>query len=39
MNIPDLGDGHWSILLTRAAGFLLGSVVPRLPFGEDALFR
>jgi len=39
MEIEDLGDWHWSVLLIRLVGFSLGTVVPRLPLGEEALFR
>merc|ERR1712079_454568 len=39
MEIEDLGNWHWSVCLIRTLGFAFGSVVPRLPFGEEALFR
>lgn len=38
MNIENLGDGHWSVRLTRSLGFLFGTLLPKIPFGESLLF-
>lgn len=39
MGFDDLGDGHWSLRLTRSVGYLFGTLLPRLPLGEAALFH
>merc|ERR1712046_552876 len=35
----DLGDWHWSVLLTKTMGWTFGTVIPRLPFGEEMMYR
>lgn len=39
MQIDDLGNWHWSVCLIRTLGFMFGTVMPRLPLGEELLFR
>eukprot|EP00931_Biecheleriopsis_adriatica_P041213 TRINITY_DN23586_c0_g1_i4.p1 TRINITY_DN23586_c0_g1~~TRINITY_DN23586_c0_g1_i4.p1 ORF type:complete len:416 (-),score=61.61 TRINITY_DN23586_c0_g1_i4:70-1317(-) len=39
MEIEDLGDWHWSVQLIYLLGFVFGTAVPRIPLGEEALFR
>jgi len=37
--IEDHGDHHWTVRLIRALGWSFGTVLPRLPFMETALFK
>ncbi len=40
MHIEDLGDYHWTVLLTRFLGKTFGDFVPNwVPFGETLLFN
>jgi len=40
MNIEDLGDYHWTVLLTKSFGYFFGTVIPGyVPFGESMLFN
>jgi len=39
MQIENLGNWHWSVCLIRSLGFAFGTVLPRMPLGEEALFR
>ena len=37
--IVDRGSYHWAPLLVRVLGWTVGTILPRLPFGEEFLFR
>jgi hypothetical protein len=37
--IEDRGDSHWSVRMIKTLGFIHGTLIPRLPFGESALFH
>jgi hypothetical protein len=40
MHIEDLGDYHWTVLLTKFLGITFGDIVPNwVPFGETLLFN
>merc|ERR1712110_579442 len=39
LEIEDFGEGHWAVRLTRFFGWSVGTLLPRLPFMESALFR
>merc|ERR1712039_9186 len=37
--IEDYGDQHWTVRLIRALGWGFGTMLPRLPLMESALFK
>lgn len=39
MEIEDLGEYHWSILLTKGFSYFYGTIVPSLPYGEKFLLN
>ncbi len=40
MKIEDLGDYHWTVLLTKFLGYTFGDLIPNwVPFGETLLFN
>lgn len=39
LDTENLGDRHWTVRLIRALGWSFGTVLPRLPFMETALFH
>ena len=39
MEIDNLGDSHWSVLVTWTFGYFMGTIIPRLPLGERLLFN
>ena len=39
MEVDNLGNSHWSVLITRTFGYFLGTIIPRLPLGERLLFN
>jgi len=39
LNIDDLGSNHWAVRLVCAFGYVFGTILPRMPFGESVLFN
>merc|ERR1712232_1001946 len=37
--IEDYGDTHWTVRFIQALGWSVGTVLPRLPFMESALYQ